>query len=790
MRKTSLSAIVFVALLFAVRVFASDLGEVAFRQALKDSGHTLRLMCVAAHPDDEDGATLAYYRMKYGVTTYAVIATRGEGGQNEIGPELYEALGVIRTREMQAAAAVEGAQLRFLNLPEFGYSKSAEETFAQWGYETALERMVRLIREIQPHVIITNHGRLQDHGHHQAIGKVVVDAFDAAGDPARFPGHLDAGLKPWRVGRLYSRAYGDLPGEGRERLPWQRGPESVAVPISELHPERGLTYAQVAAEALALHRSQGMKEFIDRYLTGWPVVYYDKIRETPLSGEDLPHVLDDSCGALFSGIAHARNMERFGLSRSALPREELKPRLLALATESRRYRQQGQEQMRGWERVNRAAAVAAQLRLEAVVDDATLVHGQKAVVKAVFNDYGEADATSVLIRLEFRVPFPVEGAARFQERLEGTPHVATQFHLTVPAAAPITLPHEAHLFDPDFLEPQVRVIAEVQCGGATVELEAPVYVDIAPPLGVAFVDAPYLYLAGGEGPAEIALRLTNHAPGAQEHPLAITPPPGWGLAPVAPVVFGAEDEQRMLRVALQPPAGVGPGEQVIGVFTPGLAQPLEARLRVVDVVVPGGRRVGLIGSYDDTLSRTLDRLGVPHAAIGDADFSEDRLQQFSTVLVDMRAYRYRPDLVANNAALLAYVRGGGRLVVNYQKTLEWRSEYAPYPLRVSNNRVTREDAPVEVLVPEHPLFQVPNRIGAEDWGGWIQERGLYFPDKWDDAYTPLLACSDPGEVIPPGALLVADYGAGKYVYTALVWYRQLRELHPGALRMFANLLAL
>ena len=175
---------------------AEGLGEVAYLQALKDLGNPYRMMCVAAHPDDEDGATLAYYRMLHGVETHAVIATRGEGGQNEIGPELYNDLGVIRTREMKAAAAIEGAELHFLNLPEFGYSKTAEETFAIWGRDVALERMVRVIRETRPHVIITNHGRMKDHGHHQAIGAVVEEAFDAAADPERFPAHGREGLNP------------------------------------------------------------------------------------------------------------------------------------------------------------------------------------------------------------------------------------------------------------------------------------------------------------------------------------------------------------------------------------------------------------------------------------------------------------------------------------------------------------------------------------------------------------------------------------------------------------------
>ncbi|MEX2015245.1 MAG: PIG-L family deacetylase, partial [Candidatus Hydrogenedentales bacterium] len=164
-----------------------DLGEVAFQQALKDVGTDLRLMCVAAHPDDEDGATLAMYRKKWGYKTFAVIATRGEGGQNEIGPELYEELGVLRTHEMRRASEITGAELHFLDLPEFGYSKSAQETFEWWGEDEALRRMVRTIRELKPDVIISHHTPGGGHGHHQVVGQALIDAFAAAADPAQFP---------------------------------------------------------------------------------------------------------------------------------------------------------------------------------------------------------------------------------------------------------------------------------------------------------------------------------------------------------------------------------------------------------------------------------------------------------------------------------------------------------------------------------------------------------------------------------------------------------------------------
>jgi len=213
-------------------VLSARADETALGQALLDLGTDLRVMCVAAHPDDEDGATLTLYRKRYGYETYAVIGTHGEGGQNEIGPELYEELGVIRTFEMMRAAEITGAQLRFLNLPEFGYSKTLDETFEKWGREETIRRLVRVIREVKPDVIITNHGAGKDHGHHQALGAALVEAFDAAADPAVFPDLADA-FGTWQAARLY-----------------RRESDGIEIDINQPDPHLGVPYSEIAARAL------------------------------------------------------------------------------------------------------------------------------------------------------------------------------------------------------------------------------------------------------------------------------------------------------------------------------------------------------------------------------------------------------------------------------------------------------------------------------------------------------------------------------------------------------------
>jgi len=745
--------------------FSEELGEVAFRQALLDLGNDFRLMAVAAHPDDEDGATLAYYRMKHGVETHAVIATRGEGGQNEVGPELYEELGVIRTREMMAAAEVEGAQLHFLNLPEFGYSKTKEETLGVWGEEETLRRVVRVIRELRPQVIITNHGRMNDHGHHQAIGAAVIEAFDIASDPEVFPDQLENGLEPWQPLRLFIRA-------------WEKGPDSYTVDISEFNSLRGKTYAEIAAEALTLHASQGMQFFIDRYLTGEPKVYYDLVKEHDAA---MPDDANDVM-TLFAGVDPGVPNRLQKLSKSSAPREELKPRLIWLQQRYAKKLRNRTDAPANAAKLFKAAVKAAEIELNVIPRDTIIVPGQELTLDITLVDHGADDLRQLDVeQAKSELSINWESLATDARHHYGT----VTFRAEAPAP---TLPLKDHLFEADFLRPQLAVVLHSEYE-SSLFMKASSYVDVAPPIGIIFLDAPYLVQRGQADALVLAARFHNYTPDPLNADFETTFPVGWNLEEVEhALTFDGEDQDTVRRLRVTVPADVGPGEYSVRVRVPDKGE-AEARVQVVDMEVPDVH-VGVIQSYDDTFVKTLGRMGVSHERITERDFAPERLAEFDVIIVDIRAYQYRPDLVAHNRDVLDFVHDGGTLLVMYQKTFDWQPEYAPYPIQLSRNRVTREDAPVTLLAPKHPLFNMPNAITPEDWAGWIQERGLYFPDQWDAAYTPLVAVTDPGEDIPPGSVLVASYGQGSYLYTALGWYRQLRELHPGALRVFSNMLGL
>src|SRR5260370_23986047 len=281
-RKPKIYRHVFLAMLAIVSIITSPRAQqpaattqqssedrIALYQALLDLTNPWTVMCIAAHPDDEDGTSLIVMRRKYGAHTVSLFSTFGEGGQNAIGPELYEELGAIRARETMAAAEIQGSEPHFLGLKDFGYSKSADETFKFWGHDEALRRMVLEIRKLRPDVIITNHSvTSNDHGHHQATARLELEAFDAAADPKRFPEQLKDGVTVWQVQRLFVRNRGNTQADAAP---------VVTIDPNEQDPVRGTVFAEEALRALQKHATQGpwpktFAEFAARFraFTGQP----------------------------------------------------------------------------------------------------------------------------------------------------------------------------------------------------------------------------------------------------------------------------------------------------------------------------------------------------------------------------------------------------------------------------------------------------------------------------------------------------------------------------------------
>jgi LmbE family N-acetylglucosaminyl deacetylase len=494
------------------------------------------ILSIAAHPDDEDGATLAYYSKLKGYKSYTIFYTRGEGGQNETGPELYDELGKIREQECYDAAAVQGSTAYFLGELDFGFSKTAKETFKFWGGEdSVLARIVYMIRALRPDVIISNHDTVttkpnRQHGHHQAAGITVYEAFDKAADPNYHPEQLTGGLTIWQVKKLFFRRFNET------------DQDIYHINISETEPGTNKTIREISKEALSKHKTQGMDKIPDSsfYFYGdrkYLLIRSDKMY--PVEGNDL-----------FEGLV-----------------PESKP---DQNTELRSYQ--------------------------------------------TFYTYRNVNP-----------------------------------------------------------EDSLRILGSVKHNSAA--------------------------------------------------------------------------------------------------------------------------KIGLVKTYDNTIENILNTFKIKFDTLSPLAIEVWDLNVYQTIILDLRTYLYRPDVLSNNERLIKYVRDGGNLICFYNKPQDWNGKglLAPYPIHITSERVTEEDADVNVLQASHILFNRPNKVGPADWSGWVQERNIYLPSddtaKTSAKYERLLYMQDENDPVPSTALLWTGYGKGTYTYCSLALYRQLRIFNEGALKIFMNMIS-
>jgi len=734
-------------------------GDTALNQDVIDLTSHKTILCLAAHPDDEDGATLSYYRKRYGVRTAVLYATRGEGGQNEIGSELYEELGVIRAYETQKAADVYGSEVYNLNKRDFGFSKSAEETFRIWNHDDSLERLVRVIREVKPDVIITNHDTTHGHGNHQALGILALEALDAANDASKFTDQINGGLETWQVKRLFLRC-------GKDDA-------DVTINVGEYDQSRGYSYAQIASEGFKLHKSQGMGGNVER---GNVYNYYKLIK----SSQPVQKKLDD----LFDGLEDNLTLNPF-----------IKDEKDAVAIQHERIAKdiigyiQSLHDTKIDEKIETAIAGPLDLYLAVKVDDNIVTRGQTFVSRVSLTNCGHHVIKDIKCQLQAPQGWSVKGENPNFPQLGYNETATGVFNVTVAEDTPLTLPYADHLYDDSFMKPLIKGIVQYKAydtdlstsSDATVDVSDNVEIHILPEIGI-------IPMSSVDRTKRYVINVINRLPSRIDGRIEVSPPSDWKIKSTGQDFTLTEDQQAFSAFDVTIPSDTSPGyfflDAKVGTIT------AKSKIRVIDVKVADGLYVGYVKSYDNTIDWALKQLNVKCNTLESDELRFGDLSVYDTIILDIRAYLVRKDLIASNQRLLDYVRDGGNLIVMYNKTFEWNSQYAPYELNISSDRVTVEEAPITILASEHPLFTYPNKITDEDWKDWIQERGLYFPSKWSPQYKELLSCNDPDENPLKGGYLIAQYGKGTYIYTSYVWYRQLQNLNSGAFRNFANMISL
>jgi len=777
------------------------------------------VLYVAAHPDDENSRVITWLTRGRGMRLAYLSLTRGDGGQNLIGPELGEALGVIRTQELLAARRVDGAEQFFSRAIDFGFSKTPTETLAIWDRAAVLGDVVRLIRKYQPDVLLvafSPQSAGETHGHHTSSAILAVEAFRLAGDPSAYPEQLDA-LRPWSPRRVVlARWWG---GDTQD---------AIEIDVGGFDPLSGRSFGEIAAESRSQHKSQGMGTLSSR---GAQITRFQVIAGEPAERDFLADI-DTSWRRVRGGEAiDARAAEVLAQFNPSEPAASV-PALLALRRELAALADDSVTVRAKRAQLDRILQACLGLYVETIVPQAEAVAGEE--LKFKHGAIVRAAAARGVRWVETR--YPGHGVAQpAGVDLQPNALATVESARALPGDTPLSQPYWlrgggslglARVDDPALIgQPEnppvfpVEHVFEIE-GQTLVVADEPVQVindrvrgeirrrlEVIAPVALDFVGGVEFFAPGASREIEVELEAARAETSGG---LRLEVPSGWSVAPAQqPFRLGVAGERARVAFTVTAPAAGGAADIVASVevggarfqnrrveitydhIPPLLLQPV-ARLKAVSVEVAiRGRSVGYVPGAGDSVAEALARLGYLVTELGDAELTPERLREFDAVVFGIRAFSSRPDLAARLPALTAFVEAGGNVIVQYNTPERTLTSFAPFNVRIARNeRVTDENAAITLLAPDHPALNQPNRLGPADFSGWVQERGLYFPTEWDSRYTALLACADPGEAPKNGSLLVARHGQGHFVYTGLAFFRQLPAGVPGAYRLLANLVSL
>ena len=810
------------------------------------------MLVIGAHPDDEDTDLITLLTRGDGADAAYLSLNRGEGGQNLVGPELGDALGVLRTEELLAARRLDGARQFFTRAYDFGYSRSLDDTWAQWPRDTLLGDVVRVVRAFQPQVIVSIFsGTPRDgHGQHQAAGWLAHEAFRLAGDPRAFPEQIREGLAPWLPQRLFRSSRFDTAGT------------TLILDAGRLDPATGQTFHQTAMASRSLHRSQDMGQL-------------QQVGASPVRLALVEDRTGKGAGGIFAGIDTALAAAAGPAARSAL--DEYARRVSALrggAPTLAQVRAASAALLRAEKQVPGSAELASERRwldqagqavagvlVDAYADDSLLVPGRTATV--TLEAYNASRD-----RLVLRLALAGVADTTLEVALAPGERAVLPVRLAVPPSAPLTAvpqyraSHDVAVYEregwlgtPADAEPVSALVARYTLlgDGPIGPIERPVVfrwneqskgeerspVVVVPRVDVSMSPGEVPWRTGDRTARTLRVRLRHAVRDSTRGVVRLEVPSGWPAVPPQRFVLGGAGDTRELTFAVRPPATLSGERRTVravvqddagATYTVGRQlvdyphirprssfHPAETRVTPLDLVLPVRRRIGYVRGAADAVPEALAAAGFPIEVLAPGAIGSTDLARYDAIVIGPRAYETDAALAGATPRLLAWVRAGGLMLVQYQQYGYFLGGHAPDRLAVwarsfgnaeggqamgpgvkppysasllgGHDRVTDERAPVTMLRADDPVLRSPNRIGPADWEGWVQERGLYFAREWGPAFRPVLAMNDPGEPPREGGLLVAREGKGAYVYTGLSFFRQLPAGVPGAFRLFANLLA-
>ena len=785
------------------------------------------VLYIAAHPDDENTRLISYMSNEVKARTAYLSLTRGDGGQNLIGPEIRELLGVIRTQELLAARRVDGGEQRFTRANDFGYSKHPDETLEIWNKDEVLADVVWAIREFKPDVIINrfDHRRAgQTHGHHTTSAILSLEAFDLANDATKYSSQLEL-TETWQPKRLFYNTswwrYGS-----QEEFDKVDKTNMLNFDVGVYYPSKGMSNNEVASLASSQHLCQGFGRLSQR---GSQQEYIEFLKGQPLDKKDN----------IFEGIDTSWNRVKGGK-----PIEEI----LKSVEDNFNF-------------TNPASHLPQLLEAYKLIEKLDNKHWKtvktkeiKTIIEACTGLYLEVSANTPNAAPNSEVILNMEVLNRSSAKIDLTSYQLSTLNkgisknmalasnqklnfkesITIPANSNYTTPYWLNkkstlgMYNVENQEliglPEtprtVFVDFNLMIAGTPISFTKPVIYryskpekgelyrpfEIVPIVSASLSDKVYIFENDQQKEIEVTVKAGKDI---IEGYVQLAYPNGWEVFPqkqkieiinkgdIQKVIFTVIPSKNQSEGLITPMVNVG-GE----FYTDELIEIDYAHIPFQTVLIPSeskvvrlniekrGNNIGYIEGAGDVVPESLRQIGYNVTIIKPEQISPENLTNFDAIVVGIRAYNIVDELKFKQKFLLDYVKEGGNLIVQYNTNRRLKVDnIAPYDLKLSRDRVTDENAEVRILNPNHPILNYPNKITSEDFKGWVQERGLYFPNEWSKEFTPLLASNDKGETSKEGALLVASYGKGNYIYTGLSFFREFPAGVLGSYRLFANLLS-
>lgn len=792
------------------------------QQNLKKLNVLGSVLYVAAHPDDENTSLIGYYANEKLYRTAYLSATRGDGGQNLIGPEIREQLGIIRTQELLAARRTDGSEQFFSRANDFGYSKHPDETFNMWGHDEILADFVWTIRKFKPDVIITrfNIAPGKTHGHHTASAMLAKEAFKLAGDRSAFPEQLEL-VDVWQPKRLYWNTSPWFYSRSGQKLDTTG---LAKINIGKYNPILGKSYSEISAISRSMHKSQGFGVTGRRgdsweYLIQWdgnkssePFSDVETSWGRVVGGDDIGKLVrqainnyDPNESWVTVGYLIQIRKKIVTIKNDfwkEIKLKEVDELILALTGTYLEIRANANAYVPG---------DSIELTLEATNRSADLIF----LESIDFREFGKQTLVSERLNanerfnktFNFQLPNDLAYSQHYwleEKGVLGRYRVNNQLLRGTPENAPVLSATLILSLRGQKLSIEVPILFK-RNNPVDGEVYSPIEIQ---PVVMANVESASLIFSEAN-PKSVKIRIIagrNEVNGN----LVVDLPDGWKSAPTNQVIkLTQKGEEQVFTFDITPPNDSSEGVLKAVVFVDGksynrgkvvikydhiptqtLFPKTETRVVKLDLKKKGANLGYIMGAGDD-LPNNLTQVGYQVTLLEKDDINASNLAQYDAVLLGVRAFNTVDWLAYKNIALFEYVKNGGNMIVQFNTSHRLvTQDIAPFSLKLSRDRVAVEEAEVRMLAKNHDVLNTPNKITSEDFEGWVQERGLYFPSEWADDFTPILSSNDPNENPRNGGLLVAKYGKGYYVYSGYSWFRQLPAGVPGAYRLFTNLISL